>query len=526
MELLSCRGGMGAVGRGVRSESLSSGTRGTLLVRYRATVGFCFSFVGLGLLPGVYGPSLAALAQSSGLRGEASLAPSFMVRGVCYGMGTLLGGLAANRLSPRSLLLWTAASLAMSGCGLALPFARSLPAVLALVGGLNLAGGAVDVLGNILIVDLWEDDDRRGALCMNLLHASWSVGATIAPSLAAFIGLEPATLPRVYATVSVLNAVTGLAPLLLGHTASTRRAAPAPLAAADEAREARPADSRGANPNRPKQTVGEMVKPRKPATSSASPASCGHFTLVIGSMLVFYVCLGSAERVPGDWLTSVVARSSLVGASEEAGAFCTSIFFGAHLVGRLISVPLSWFLSTNHMLSGTFTIACVSAVAMLTLGQRYYSWLCVSFAGVGLGISALYPYGILLAKDRVPLSAVWLSRLAAAALLGDVALPPLVGALLSTAPGVLYWAEASAVFLQTACYLLVACLPSATATPQGSPKAVGPVGATTLPSINDEVIVVHLRDLHGPSSPSVFIMSNDKPSFESVGMLDRLPGNE
>lgn len=463
---------------------------GLLFWRYRCTLGLCVSFMGLGLMPGVYGPTLPALAVRVGLPGPGALASTFVVRGGCYGAGTLLAGMLVEHVADGALLLLGGAALCMCACGAALPYSASLASLTLLVGGLNLAAGAVDVMGNVFIVDLWRTDDRRGATGMNLLHAAWSTGATMAPSLAAAIGLEPASLPRVYATAAALSAASGLAPFLLGRRPRGKGAAALPLAAADEAR----GISDGGGP------AGRAVSGAGSAPL-ADPLPPARVALVLGSMLLFYVCLGAAERIPADWLTSVVAQSGL--AEEEAGAVATSLFFGAHLTGRLLAAPLSWAVPPAPMLVGAFAIACSSALGLLVVGQHDYAWLCACFAGIGLGIAALYPYGILLAKQRVPLSAVWISRLAAAALLGDVAFPPLIGALLPTAPRTLYWAEASVVFIQTICFLLVAWLP------QHPPPGIAPdvslrrvvAAAADGPAGAADVVVVHLRDLRAVLSP-------------------------
>jgi fucose permease len=440
-------------------------------------------------MPGVYGPTLPALAVLVKRPGPGALASTFVVRGACYGAGTLLAGLLVERVTDGALLLWVGAALGMCACGAALPYSASLSSLTLLVGGLNLAAGAVDVIGNVLIVDLWREDDRRGATGMNMLHAAWSAGAALAPSLATAIGLDPASLPRVYGTAAALSAVSGVAPLVLGRRPRGKGAAASPLAAADEARGVSdvggpPTDSAG---------VGWVCQ--------SAPPPPARVAVVLGSMVLFYVCLGAAERVPGDWLTSVVARSGLAG--EEEGAVATSFFFGAHLAGRVVAVPLSWLVPPSRMLTGAFAIACTSALGLLVLGQHDYAWLCACFAGIGLGIAALYPYGILLAKQRVPLSSVWISRLAAAALIGDVAFPPLVGALLPTAPRTLYWAEASVVFLQTLCFLLVALLPQHPPPGVAPEIALGAVaavpGGPVAPA--DGVVIVHLRDLRAIHSP-------------------------
>jgi MFS family permease len=131
----------------------------------------------------------------------------------------------------------------------------------------------------------------------------------------------------------------------------------------------------------------------------------------------------------------------------------------ADLAGRLLSVPLAWCVRPVALLSVEFGLACASAVALVAVGQFSYPLLVLSVAGTGLGIAALYPQGLLLAKQRAPLSSVWISRLVVGALVGAVLGPPAVGALLDVWPTCLYYAVLGAVLLQTVCFLLVAMLP-------------------------------------------------------------------
>jgi len=126
-----------------------SGDADQLRWRYRCTAAYCVSFVGLGLMPCVYGPTLPALAARVGLSGPADLASTFIARGVFYGAGTLVAGSLVDRVGAHAHRLWAAAALAMAVCGAALPLGGSLAQLTVLVGGLNLAAGVVDVLGNV-----------------------------------------------------------------------------------------------------------------------------------------------------------------------------------------------------------------------------------------------------------------------------------------------------------------------------------------------------------------------------------------
>jgi fucose permease len=372
-------------------------------------------------------------------------------------MGALL-----DRTGRYAHWLLAAWQIMMALCGALFPHASSLWLFVLLVAGMNFAGGCIDVMGNVLLVKLWEDDEVRGAPAMNLLHAAWSTGSTVAPLLAQAIGLSAERLPLLYLVAALSTAALSL-PLVLVPPPRQHWAALS-LAASDSAQEAH-AHARHRCGHGNGSSSGGGGRPRgDPGTGPESVAPepgdrPRHFYLIMVLMFGFYACLGAAERIPGDWLTTAIVRSPELDQDEEAGAFATSAFFGAHLAGRLLSVPLAWWLRPAAFCAIEFSIALTSAAVFVVAAPTNYTWLLASVAGVGLGISALYPQGLLLAKSRVPLSSVWISRLCVGALAGAVLGPPLTGALLDSSPNFLFYSVGLVVLVQTLCFIGVAMVP-------------------------------------------------------------------
>ncbi|KAL1496562.1 hypothetical protein AB1Y20_014168 [Prymnesium parvum] len=362
------------------------------------TLAYCVLFVGLGLMPGIVGPTLPALSNLTAVAGPSDLVPMYVARGACYGLGTTAMGALLDRTGERVHTVLVGWQLVMAGTGALFPHASTLWTLVLLAAAMNFAAGCVDVMGNVLLVQLWENDDARGAPAMNLLHAAWSSGSTLGPLLARAVGLSPGDLPRLYLVAAIATAVLSL-PLL--GVSPLRRSSPL-LGSQD----------------------GSSAPPRRHSTTSVSLA---RFSCVVLLMFCFYMCLGAAERIPGDWLTTAIVRSPYLHEDERGGAFVTSVFFGAHLCGRVLSVPLAWCLRPVTFCAIEFTLAITSAIAFVAFAPRNYAWLLVSSAGIGLGISALYPQGLLLAKSRVHLSSVWISRLVVGALAGAVLGPPATG---------------------------------------------------------------------------------------------------
>ena len=394
------------------------------------TLAYCVLFIGLGLMPGTVGPTLPSLSIRVGVNNPSNLAPAYIARGACYGAGTIFMGALLDRTGRYAHWLLAAWQIMMALCGALFPHASSLWLFVLLVAGMNFAGGCIDVMGNVLLVKLWEDDEVRGAPAMNLLHAAWSTGSTVAPLLAQSIGLSAERLPWLY-LITALSTATLSLPLVLVPPPRQHWAARS-LAASDSARHSsgHGGDSSSGGGGSPPGDPGAGAAALVPEPGDRPR----HFYLIMGLMFGFYACLGAAERIPGDWLTTAIVRSPDLDHDEEAGAFATSAFFGAHLAGRLLSVPLAWWLRPATFCAIEFSIALTSAAVFVIAAPTNYTWLLASVAGVGLGISALYPQGLLLAKSRVPLSSVWISRLCVGALAGAVLGPPLTGALLDSSP--------------------------------------------------------------------------------------------
>ena len=419
------------------------------------TLAYCVLFIGLGLMPGTVGPTLPSLSIRVGVNNPSNLAPAYIARGACYGAGTIFMGALLDRTGRYAHWLLAAWQIMMALCGALFPHASSLWLFVLLVAGMNFAGGCIDVMGNVLLVKLWEDDEVRGAPAMNLLHAAWSTGSTVAPLLAQSIGLSAERLPLLY-LVAALSTATLSLPLVLVPPPRQHWAARS-LAASDSARHScgHGGDSSSGGGGSPPGDPGAGAAALVPEPGDRPR----HFYLIMGLMFGFYACLGAAERIPGDWLTTAIVRSPDLDHDEEAGAFATSAFFGAHLAGRLLSVPLAWWLRPATFCAIEFSIALTSAAVFVIAAPTNYTWLLASVAGVGLGISALYPQGLLLAKSRAPLSSVWISRLCVGALAGAVLGPPLTGALLDSSPNFLFYSVGLVVLVQTLCFIGVAMVP-------------------------------------------------------------------
>ena len=123
-----------------------------------------------------------------------------------------------------------------------------------------------------------------------------------------------------------------------------------------------------------------------------------------------------AEHCPGDWLATFALDS--LGVDEAHGAYLTSIYWGFLTMGRLIGVGTSIIFTPGQLIAGHFGLSAVGVLILVsakTLGMAYFA-----ASVTGLGLSILYPMGIVLAQTRLPLTEAWTSRFLAGGAIGAV----------------------------------------------------------------------------------------------------------
>ena len=132
------------------------------------TSAYCLSFIGLGLMGNAIGPTLPPLADRLQLSGPTDFALALFFRGLGYAIGTLVMGHAVDRWAQRAHLVIAASCCVMGLSGALVPWAGSVAITSVLWTIQSVAGGVVDVGGNILVVKVWGDD-KGGFSAMNAL---------------------------------------------------------------------------------------------------------------------------------------------------------------------------------------------------------------------------------------------------------------------------------------------------------------------------------------------------------------------
>ncbi|MCD6286044.1 MAG: MFS transporter [Anaerolineae bacterium] len=378
---------------------------GQQLNRKTATIGYFAGFVALGLAYAVLGPTLTDLAANVGVD-LTRIAYVLSARGLGYLVGSLVGGrlydtIKGNPVMAGSLLVAAAILLAV-------PFASVLWLLVGLAFLLGAFLGAVDVGGNTLLV--WLQRDRVGPY-MNGLHFFFGVGAFLSPVIIA---------QAVMLTGGVRWGYWVVAILLLPVVVLLARVPSPSSFSHDEAGNSTRAETRLRN------TRLQNVR-------------------LVGLIAFFFFLYVGAESSFGGWIATY-AKATGMGDAVTA-AYLTSAFWGAMMVGRLLSVPMATRFSPRQVLAGDLAGCLVSVLALVVwMGNPIATW--IGTFGAGLFMASIFPTAISLAERHLKITGTVTSLFFVGASLGGMSLPLLIGQLFeSIGPGVTILAIALAMLL-------------------------------------------------------------------------------
>ena len=416
------------------------------------TAAYCSIFVGLSMQTSLLGPTLGGLAVSYGEVVEASagsaanhtttggafaLSESLMGRGIGYYIGTMFIGVVFDRFATHAHVLffmcccmccvgtafiplyplWSKGDDKYATTGSNVGIGRWYLFLALMFQGM--AGGAVDLGGNVLLTRLFQDRLESLSPRMNLLHCMWGVGATLGPLLAVGLGLKSTSLPLTYGVVSLLAVLLSLPVLFLPSPSvvSCKKINQQEMTAEAEVAE-----------------VTEVTEVTQQVTSS--PCACtAPVARILFLMMMFYFTYAGAERIMGDWIATF-ATLSPAGATTEAGAVLVSVYFGSMSIGRLLSAMATakpaWarILSPTRLITGDVSVALLSWLLLLFVGSYSFSWMVVSVAGVGLAFSSVYPMGVAFAESKMKASGSQQSIFLSGAPLGGIIWPTIIGTLM------------------------------------------------------------------------------------------------
>jgi FHS family Na+ dependent glucose MFS transporter 1 len=370
---------------------------------FAKATGYYLAFISLGLFGASMGPTLPGLAQHTGSR-LSEISFLFTARSLGYLLGSLLGGRLYDRLPGHRVVAVVLLGMALMMA--LVPGVSLLWLLAAVLLALGLAEGGLDVGGNTLLVWVYRD---RVSPFMNALHFFFGVGAFISPIVVAFAIQASGDIALAYWILAVLM----LPPLLW----IIRLPSPAPM-----------------------------------AVTEAHRSGSANRVLLALLVLSFFVYVG-AELSFGGWIyTYAVARNL---GTVTTAAYLTSLFWGALMLGRLISIPLAVRFQPNTVLLVDL-VGCLVALGIILLWPDSVIALWAGTFGAGFMMASVFPTMISLAGRYMTITGQITSLFLAGSSIGGMTLPWLIGQLFEpVGPFVTIVVITIGVALELALYLLI-----------------------------------------------------------------------
>ncbi|MFF8268307.1 MFS transporter [Streptomyces sp. NPDC016562] len=339
-----------------------------------AIVASCVAFVVIGALQALYGPAIPALREEYGLS-PAVAGLSLSAHFVGALAGVLVYHLLRGRLNNRVLLGGSYVLMAVGAAA----FAFSPDWTLALAGTfvIGLGFGGIDYgLNQLFAVGF----GRRSTAMLNLLNGHFGVGAIAGPALIGWLGADH--YPEIFLGIGVISL---LILLTLGGVAA-----------------------------------------REPKPASAEDASAGGARVlpIIAVFIGVYVLHVAIETGVGGWEPT---HLEAVGYGAATAATATSAYWAAMTIGRFVVAPLSLRWSAPSIL----TVCCAGMAGFLLLAT-VPALAPYAYFGVGLMIAPIFPTCLPWLNRAVPGVAAAGAYVITASMIGGVAFPPLLGAVIDT----------------------------------------------------------------------------------------------
>ncbi|MFK0256468.1 MFS transporter [Streptomyces sp. NPDC090445] len=337
-----------------------------------AVAASCVAFVVIGALQALYGPAIPALREEYGIGpGAAGLGLSAHFAGAL--LGVLGYHLLRGRLDNRALLGGSAVLMAAGTAA----FAFSPNWALALTGAfvIGLGFGGIDYgLNRLFAVGF----GHRSTAMLNLLNGHFGVGAIAGPALIGRLGADG--YPAVFLGLGAVGLL--ILPALGG------------------------------------------VAPREPEPPAAEGVAAGGARVgpVIAAFTGVYVLHVAIETGVGGWEPT---HLEAVGYGAVGAATATSAYWAAMTVGRFLVVPIGLRCSAPSIL-----VVCCAGMAGFLLLATVPALAPYAYVGVGLAIAPVFPTCLPWLNRAVPGVAAAGAYVIAASMIGGVAFPPLLGAVI------------------------------------------------------------------------------------------------
>ncbi|MEU1673562.1 MFS transporter [Streptomyces roseifaciens] len=342
-----------------------------------AVVASCLGMVIIGALIALYGPVVPALRDRFGLS-----EPTAGMALAAQSLGAVVGVLGFNavhhRIGNRALL--TSSYLTMLAGTVTFGLSGTWPLMLAaaVVTGLGL-GGVDFAISRLFLIGLGS----RGPALLNVAHGCFGLGTVLAPAVIAVTGPE-----RYGATFIAIGFLT-LIPLACVRGIRARPT---------------PSELAGASP--------------APARRSGGRGTA----VVLAGFVAVYMLHFAVQSGIGNWEPT---HLHALGQSMTGATVATSAYWLAMTVGRFLVAPLARRWSPAAIVTGACALMTVSVLLVPVPGLAPWA-----YAAAGLCIGPIFPNGLNWLNRSASAAGNAMAYVIAAAMLGSVAFPPTLGAVI------------------------------------------------------------------------------------------------
>ena len=174
----------------------------------------------------------------------------------------------------------------------------------------------------------------------------------------------------------------------------------------------------------------ENNRTSKDDKSDVGHGSKEHRSFIISFLVLififYYFCIW-LDCIPGYLLAVFVVNG--LGWPNKYGALVTSVYFGAHGLGRLLGIPLSFGMSPRNILIMDIVLAAVGLIMLLFVNiYQHIVWISVVIFGIGAG--SMFATGMLWAECYIEITAASAATMQGGAAIGKMTGPVMTGLLM------------------------------------------------------------------------------------------------
>jgi len=398
----------------------------------------CEGYFGLGVVLCMVGPTLLDLSEQVGHASVREMTVVFTSRSLSYLIGAIVGGFLIEKIeNPCKMLAFSTYIVVVGSAGL--PLCTQIWAMCCCMACAGISMGLLDTAANVVTLRLWGADTEP---FMQSLHASFAVGALVAPLIAErFIShgrhTESVTVvcdgnaSNVHRpTVEPVTALSGgsggdvtwafwiasllMMPSALGLTVLISRWSSISVTSGKHVAVAAVEETE-------KDVAGTGTFDTQKSKSNVT-----YQWTVLGLGLFIFALYVGAEIGFGGFIFSFSVSACALQFSESKGAFLTAVYWATFTAGRLLAIPLSVKFSSKTLAAVDVGGCLVAALLLLAIPQNEaVVWSATAL--FGLSLASIFASTFMMLERIISMSGRAASAIMVGSAAGEMAMPLAIG---------------------------------------------------------------------------------------------------